>query len=132
MSQTRTLTQKMLIVDDSQPIRSLLQHLGEALSFRTEVAVDGRDGLNRLVGNDPRDPFAIALVDWDMPEMNGLQLVQLLRRNRDFDALKIMLVTTLNSMDKVTAAIEAGANEFLMKPVTRESLAEKLQILGLL
>jgi two-component system chemotaxis response regulator CheY len=127
-----THAKKMLIVDDSTPIRSLLTYLAGELSFRTETAVDGRDGLEKLIHNDPRDPYDVALIDWEMPEINGLQLVQALRRNPDFDSMKIMLVTTLNCIENVTQALEAGANEFLMKPVSKESLEEKLQVLGLL
>jgi two-component system chemotaxis response regulator CheY len=123
---------KMLIIDDSMPMRSLLQHIGGELRFRTETAVDGRDGLEKLIKNDPRDPYAIALVDWEMPEINGLQLVQMLRRNPDFNDMKIMLVTTMNTLERVVEAMSAGANEFLMKPVSKESLSEKLQMLGLL
>jgi two-component system chemotaxis response regulator CheY len=122
---------KMLIVDDSKAMRTFLQHLATQLSFQTEEAEDGRDGLSKLVKNDPREPFDVALVDWDMPVMNGLELVQTVRRNKDFDSLKVMMVTTQNTLERVSAALEAGANDFLMKPVTKESLEEKLQILGL-
>jgi two-component system chemotaxis response regulator CheY len=122
---------KMLIVDDSKAMRTFLQHVATELSFKTEEAEDGRDGLNRLINNDPREPFDVALVDWDMPNMNGLELVQLVRRNKSFNSLKVMMVTTQNSMDRVSAALEAGADDFLMKPVTKESLEEKLQILGI-
>ena len=122
---------KMLIVDDSKAIRTFLQHLATELSFKMEEAEDGRDGLNQLINNDPREPFDVALVDWDMPNMNGLELVQLVRRNKSFNSLKVMMVTTQNSMDRVSAALEAGADDFLMKPVTKESLEEKLQILGI-
>jgi two-component system chemotaxis response regulator CheY len=121
---------KMLIIDDSKAMRVFLQRLAEELSFQTEAAEDGRDALIKLVKNDPREPFDVALVDWEMPVMNGLELVQTVRRNRDFDSLKLMMVTTLNTMDRVALALEAGANDFLMKPVTKELLEEKLQILG--
>lgn len=121
---------KMLIVDDSKAMRTFLQHLASELSFRTEEAEDGRVGLAKLIKNDPSEPFDVALVDWDMPVMNGLELVQTVRRNRDFDSLKLMMVTTQNSLERVTTALEAGANDFLMKPVTKEALEEKLQILG--
>ena len=121
---------KMLIIDDSKTMRVFLQRLAEELSFQTEAAEDGRDALLKLVKNDPREPFYVALVDWEMPVMNGLELVQTVRRNKDFDSLKLMMVTTLNSMDRVALALEAGANDFLMKPVTKELLEEKLQILG--
>jgi two-component system chemotaxis response regulator CheY len=121
---------KMLIVDDSKAMRNFLGHIAGELLFQTEQAEDGRDGLNKLVKNDPREPFAVALVDWDMPVMNGLELVKAVRRNKEFDSLKMMMVTTQNSMERVTAALEAGANDFLMKPVSKRSLEEKLQILG--
>jgi two-component system, chemotaxis family, chemotaxis protein CheY len=123
---------KMLIVDDSKAMRTFLSYVAKELSFATTEAVDGRDGLDTLIRNDPREPFQIALVDWEMPRMNGLEFVQTVRRNRDFADLKLMMITTLNSMDRVTAAIEAGANDYLMKPVTKEMLADKLQILGML
>jgi two-component system chemotaxis response regulator CheY len=122
---------KMLIVDDSKAMRTFLQHLATELSFQTEEAEDGRVGLSKLIKNDPREPFDVALIDWDMPVMNGLELVQTVRRNKDFDSLKVMMVTTQNTMERVSTALEAGANDFLMKPVTKESLEEKLQILGL-
>ena len=122
---------KMLIVDDSKAMRAFLQHIASELSFKTEEAEDGRAGLNKLIKNDPQEPFDVALVDWDMPVMTGIELVQTVRRNKDFRSLKMMMVTTQNTMERISAALEAGADDFLMKPVTKESLAEKLQILGL-
>jgi two-component system chemotaxis response regulator CheY len=121
---------KMLIVDDSKAVRTFLQHLATELSFQTEEAENGRAGLMKLIQNDPREPFDVALVDWGMPEMNGLELIQTVRRNREFDSLKLLMVTVQNSKEQVATALAAGANDFLMKPVTQESLEEKLQILG--
>jgi two-component system chemotaxis response regulator CheY len=121
----------MLIIDDSKAMRTFLQHLATDLSFQTEEAEDGRNALNKLVKNDPREPFDVALVDWDMPVMNGLEFVETVRRNKDFSSLKMMMVTTQNTMERVETALAAGADDFLMKPVTKESLEEKLQILGL-
>jgi len=122
---------KMLIVDDSKAMRNFLQHIAGELSFQTEEAEDGREGLKKILNNDPLDPFAVALVDWEMPNMNGLELVRTVRHNRDFNSLKLMMVTIQNSAEHVTAALAAGADDFLMKPVTKELLAEKLQILGM-
>jgi two-component system chemotaxis response regulator CheY len=95
-------------------------------------AEDGREALDILVKNDPREPFAVALVDWDMPRMNGLEFVEAIRRNRDFADLKLMMVTAQNSQGHVAQALQAGADDFLMKPVTREMLADKLTMLGVL
>jgi two-component system chemotaxis response regulator CheY len=122
----------MLIVDDSKAMRTFLSCLAEELHFIVNVAIDGQDALSALVKNDPHDPFSVLLVDWDMPRMNGFELVQHLRRNHDFDDLKILMVTTANSLEKITEALTAGANDFLMKPVTKAALTEKLQILGCL
>lgn len=123
---------KMLIIDDSKAMRSFLEHIAGELAFQTELAEDGLDGLSRIIQNDPREPFHIALVDWDMPNMNGLELIQTVRRNKEFDSLKLMMVTGQNSMERVVTALAAGANDFLMKPVSKQSLMEKLQILGVI
>ena len=122
---------KMLVIDDSKAMRGFLCHLAGELEFTTTEAEDGRAGLDVLIKNDPREPFAIALVDWDMPRMNGLEFVQFVRKNHDYDDVKLMMVTTNNTEEKIGLALEAGANDFLMKPVTKEALEEKLMILGL-
>ena len=121
----------MLIIDDSKAMRGFLAYLAGELSFTTVEAEDGRHGLDTLIKNDPSQPFDIALVDWDMPRMTGIEMVQFVRRNRDFDGVKLMMVTTNNTVEKITLALESGADDFLMKPVTLDSLREKLQILGL-
>lgn len=122
---------KMLVIDDSKAMRGFLCAIAGDLSFRTTEAEDGRAGLDVLIKNDPKEPFDIALVDWDMPRMNGHEFVQFVRRNHDYDGMKIMMVTTNNTVEKISLALEAGANDFLMKPVTKESLEEKLLMLGL-
>jgi two-component system chemotaxis response regulator CheY len=121
---------KMLIIDDSKAMRNFLAFIAQEMAFATAEAEDGREGLSALIRNDPREPFDVAVVDWEMPRMNGLDFVQAVRRNRDFADLKLLMVTTLNSPERVSEALEAGANDFLMKPVTKEMLQEKLQILG--
>jgi two-component system, chemotaxis family, chemotaxis protein CheY len=122
---------KMLVIDDSKAMRGFLTALAKDFSFDTQEAEDGRAGLDTLIKTDPREPFDIVLVDWDMPRMNGFEFVQFVRKNHDYDGMKIMMVTTNNTAEKIGMALEAGANDFLMKPVTREALEEKLMILGL-
>ncbi len=113
-------------------MRRLLAYLAREESFAATEAADGLEALNILVRNDPREPFEVALVDWEMPLMNGLEFIEAVRRNRDFAGLKLVMVTTLNSTERVAEALKAGANEFLMKPVSREMLLAKLQILGVI
>jgi len=121
----------MLVIDDSKPMRTFLTYIAQQMAFATFEAGDGREALDALIKNDPREPFDVALVDWDMPRMNGLEFVQTVRRNHDFAHLKLMMVTTQNAQERVAQALQAGADDFLMKPVTKEMLADKLQILGL-
>jgi two-component system chemotaxis response regulator CheY len=118
---------KILIVDDSKAMRTLLRHFLHELQFESAQAEDGVQALEML---HEQGGFDLALVDWDMPRMNGLELVQAVRANARFNELKLMMVTAQNSMERVCAALEAGATDFLMKPVTRESLEDKLRVLG--
>lgn len=119
---------KTLIVDDSKAMRAFLQHLAGEIGLNDlTLAEDGRHALEILLQDSA---FDLALVDWDMPRMDGLSFVKAVRARPQFADLKIMMVTTQNTLDRVTAAIEAGATDFLMKPVTRESLEDKLRVLG--
>lgn len=122
---------KMLIVDDSKAMRGFLAHLASEMAFTVTEAEDGRAALDTLIRTEPGDLFDVALVDWDMPRMNGLEFVEFVRRNRHYNGVKLMMVTTNNSVERMAQALQAGADDYLMKPVTRESLEEKLQILGL-
>jgi two-component system chemotaxis response regulator CheY len=121
---------RILIIDDSKAMRTYLGFVAQEMAFAATEACDGRAALDVLIRNDPREPFDVALVDWEMPRMNGLEFVQAVRRNRDFSGLKLLMVTTLNSTERIAEALEAGADDFLMKPVTKEMLQGKLQILG--
>ena len=73
---------KMLIIDDSKAMRTFLTFIVQEMSCATIEAGDGREALDLLVHNDPREPFDVALVDWEMPRMNGLEFVEAVRRNR--------------------------------------------------
>lgn len=120
---------RMLIVDDSRTMRSFLSALASEVQFDTTQAGDGEEALLKL---DTEPAFDIALVDWDMPKMNGITLVHAIRQQSQFDPMRIMMVTSHHDMDSVCQAIERGADDFLMKPVTQESFNDKLRILGLL
>lgn len=119
---------KAIVVDDSRAIRAILGRMLRDIGFDVAEAEDGRAALGVLAAGGP---FDLALVDWNMPEMDGLQLVQAVRADHRLDAMRIMMVTTENEMDRIVRALEAGANEYLMKPFTAEAVTEKLAILGL-
>ena len=73
----------------------------------------------------------LALVDWNMPEMSGIELVEAVRADPAFASLRIVMVTTETELSQVSRALEAGADEYLMKPFTRDDVVGKLELLGL-
>jgi len=117
-----------LVVDDSSAMRAILARMLRALDFEVKEAEDGRAALDVLASSGP---FDLALVDWNMPVMDGLQLLHAMRSDRRLDGMRVMMVTTETEIDRVACALDAGASEYLMKPFTTEAMAEKLAILGL-
>jgi len=116
---------KVLIVDDSRAMRSVIGRLVKKLGHETVEAGHGREALEKLAGAEHID---IALVDWNMPLMNGLELVQAVRANPVHASLPLLMVTSETEIERVVAAIEAGADEYLMKPFTDQELATKLEL----
>ena len=120
---------KALVVDDSKMMRKMLDHFLRELSFETVLAEDGVDGVEKLKASSPLD---IVLVDWDMPNMNGLEFVETVRKEEQFKELKILMVTSHNTMDDVVTAMSTGIDDYLMKPVDEVALSEKLKGLGVI
>jgi two-component system chemotaxis response regulator CheY len=121
---------RALIVDDSKTMRRIVGKVVKENGFDTILeAENGQEALTRLRDCAPDAPFALALVDWNMPVMDGLSFVQAARAE-GFSDLPIIMITTEGSLEYVTRAMEAGANEYLMKPFTKESLHDKLVLLG--
>ena len=120
---------KALIVDDSRAIRMILGRTLGQLGYDVQEAGDGLQALE-ILDRQPAD-FNLALVDWNMPGMNGMDLLLRLRADRRYDALPIVMVTTETEMEHVAAAVQAGANEYVMKPFTSEVLRDKLRIAGI-
>jgi len=120
---------RALIVDDSKTMRRIVGKVVKENGFETIVeAENGEEAMTRL-RNAGDAPMQLALVDWNMPVMDGLSFVKAARAE-GFAELPIIMITTEGSMEYVTRAIEAGANEYLMKPFTKESLRDKLALLG--
>lgn len=124
MSETRHTA---LVIDDSRATRRLLGALLRDLGFAVIEAGDAREGFARLPRLRPRD---LVLVDWNMPGEDGCAFVRAVRARPRYDPLRLMMVTSEAELDKVAQALEAGADEFAMKPVTREVMADKLKLLG--
>jgi two-component system chemotaxis response regulator CheY len=121
------VTMRALIVDDSRFVRGYLRGLLEEKGIECEEAGDGQAGMDQL---NTGVPFDVALVDWNMPVMNGLEMLKQMRSD-GFNDVKVMMVTTEAENDFILRALDAGADEYLMKPFDDEALTEKLAMLGL-
>jgi two-component system chemotaxis response regulator CheY len=118
---------RALIVDDSRFVRNFLRGLLEGMGFECAEAGDGQAGVDCL---EAGPAFDVALLDWNMPVMNGLDMLKQLRA-QGFTDMKVMMVTTEAENDFILNALDAGADEYLMKPFDEEALQEKLAMLGL-
>lgn len=119
---------RALVVDDSKAMRSILSRMLRGMGFEVFEAATGCEGLQRLQENGKID---LALVDWNMPEMDGLEFIRTVRAEQSYDGVLLMMVTTETEMENVVRALAAGANEYVMKPFTQEIIVEKLQIFGM-
>lgn len=119
---------RALVVDDSRAIRSIIGKTVRELGFEVLEAGHGREALERLAEAGKVD---LILVDWNMPEMNGFDFLVAARQSPDWKDTIIMMVTTETEMSQMQRALDAGANEYVMKPFTRDVLREKLQLVGL-
>lgn len=119
---------KALIIDDSRTMRRLLMSYVSGFSIDTVEAGDGQQALE-VLGKE--GPMELALVDWDMPVMNGMDFVKAVRADSRYDGMKLMMVTAHSSMEDVGQALELGANDFLMKPFDGVMVEDKLRLLGI-
>lgn len=122
---------KTIVIDDSRTVRKMLCGYMKALNIETFEAENGCDALSRLGFENPED-VELALVDWDMPQMTGIEFLKEVRACPEYEHLKVMMVTSHNKPEDLMQAIELGANEFLMKPFDEEMLQDKLRIIGML
>jgi len=123
------MSMRALVIDDSRTVRAIIrQTLGE-VGLDVVEAGNGREGLDRL--REAGD-VGVVLVDWNMPEMNGLEFIRAVRAERAYDLVRIMMVTTETEQEQVIRALEAGANEYVMKPFTKDILIAKLSLLDVL
>ena len=119
---------RALVVDDSKAVRMIVGRTLHELGYEVAEASNGREALE--VMRAEKGAVSLVLADWNMPEVNGLDLLKQLRQDPELASVVIVMVTTETELDHMTAALEAGANEYVMKPFTREILIEKLEMTG--
>lgn len=118
---------KCLVVDDSKVIRKVARHILESLNIQVTEACDGREALAQCNSDD----HDVVLLDWNMPVMSGMEFLQQLRTTNASQP-KVIFCTTENGLGHIKAALEAGADEYVMKPFDRDTLESKLQIVGVI
>ena|SRR2546423_10681893 len=119
---------RALVVDDSSTIRAILTLYLKKMDMEVIEAADAYEALQRL----KEGPFDLVLVDWNMPEMDGIDLIRQIRKVPAYDAVPVVMVTTNSESEHLGTAMDAGANEYIQKPCTLGTLREKLDFLGLL
>src|SRR6478672_2015259 len=120
---------RALVIDDSRTVRAIIGSILKELGIDVVQAGDGQEGLEQMRRCPDVD---LVLVDWNMPVMNGLDFILALRSQRAYDAVRVLMVTTETESAQVSRALSAGANEYLMKPFTRDVLVAKLSLLDVL
>ena len=120
---------RILIVDDSRSMRLILKRmLAEMGHAEVAEAEDGSVALAQMEAFRPE----LALVDWNMPVMNGLELIRAVRSNAEHRDIPIVMVTTETEIEQVVRALAAGASEYVMKPFTKDGILDKLDLLGIM
>jgi two-component system chemotaxis response regulator CheY len=117
-----------LIVDDSATVRKIIRRILEDLSFTCSEAEDGIFATEACRKKMP----GLILLDWNMPNMNGLEFLKVLRAMEGGTSPKVIFCTTENSMDFIQNGIGAGADEYIMKPFDKTVIEAKLVQLGIL
>ncbi len=121
-------TLRAIVIDDSSAMRSWLRLVLERHDFQVEEAENGSFGWESLQKKGPLD---VAIIDWNMPEMGGLALVQRLREDHRFDCMRLIMATTETDLSGVIKALNCGADEYVMKPFDEDMLLDKLKMIGL-
>ena len=120
---------KALVVDDSRAVRMILSRTLKEIGYEVFEAANGREALEVI--EIEKTGLKLVLTDWNMPEVNGLDLLKQVRQNPQLSSVMMVMVTTETELDQISTALEAGANEYVMKPFTKDILVEKLQSLGI-
>jgi two-component system, chemotaxis family, chemotaxis protein CheY len=120
---------KLLVVDDSSTMRRIIKNTLSRLGY--EEVLEGEDGLQGWAALNENPDIGMLITDWNMPEMNGLELVKKVRSDARFNDLPIIMVTTEGGKAEVITALKAGVNNYIVKPFTPQVLKEKLSaVLG--
>ncbi len=123
------MTLKLLVVDDSSTMRRIIKNTLQRLGF--EDVLEAEHGVEAWQIMERTPDINVLITDWNMPEMNGLELVRKVRADGRYDNMPIIMVTTEGGKTEVITALKAGVNNYIVKPFTPQVLKEKLEdVLG--
>ena len=115
---------RFLVVDDFSTMRRIVRNLLKELGFaNVDEAEDGAVALQKLKSS----PFDFVVTDWNMPNMDGLTLLQNIRRTPELKHLPVLMITAEAKKENIIAAAQAGASGYIVKPFTAATLSEKLE-----
>jgi two-component system chemotaxis response regulator CheY len=117
---------RALVIDDSRSVRLIVGGYLQEAGLEVVEAADGQAALEQLRRNPD---VRLILVDWNMPVLDGLSFIQAVRAQPAYRGVKIVMATSETEAGQVARALAAGADEYLMKPFTKEVLIAKLQML---
>ena len=115
---------KLLVVDDSAIIRKIIKAAADVLQMDTIEAEDGVEALEKLA--EYYEEIDLILLDWNMPELNGYDVLVEIKSNDRYKHIPVMMVTTEGQKSNIVAAVRAGASNYLTKPFTVEELESKI------
>ena len=123
------MTLKLLVVDDSSTMRRIIKNTLQRLGFND--VLEAEHGLEAWQIMERTPDINVLITDWNMPEMNGLDLVRKVRAEKRYESMPIIMVTTEGGKAEVITALKAGVNNYIVKPFTPQVLKEKLEdVLG--
>jgi two-component system chemotaxis response regulator CheY len=123
-----------MVIDDSRAMRMILKRIVAQLGFDVVEAGNGQEAMDYLKTNvlDGEGEIpGLALVDWNMPDMNGLEFVTAVRAEPRLRGMTLMMVTTESEQSQIVRALASGAHEYVIKPFTPDAIIDKLALLGL-
>lgn len=121
-------TLKILVVDDMPSVREMVKATLGTFGFKNIIeAGDGNQAWEKIVAEaQANEPFELIVSDINMPKCNGLKLLKMIRANGTFKDIPVLMVSTESETEVIMSAIEAGANNYILKPFTKEIMKEKL------
>ena len=118
---------RILIVDDSKTVRSTIGRMLQPLSVESEEAENGKECIEKIESGN----YDALLLDWNMPIMSGFDCLTHVRADSSYKELRVIMVTTESEFDRISEALAAGADDYIIKPFDQDILREKLALVGL-